>query len=171
MSIRTCARQPEVKELLASGHWPHACPADLRAHLAGCRGCAELLLVTQAFQRSRTVTAAQVELPPPGVLWWRAQLRRRNAALERVGRPIVGAYVFALAITLLVAAVGFISQARHGVRWLDWLGQLQLSALHVESANASSWIGSAGGLLVLLPVFATLLLVGAVVVYLAAERR
>jgi hypothetical protein len=79
--------------------------------------------------------------------------------------------VFALAIVLLVAAVGFISQARHGVRWLDWLAQLQVSALHVESSSTSSWIGWGGGLLVLLPVFATLALVGAVVVYLAAEKR
>jgi hypothetical protein len=88
-----------------------------------------------------------------------------------VGKPILGAYVFALAITLLVAAAGFVSQARHGMRWLDWLGQLQVSAPHIESFSASSLLDSGGGLLVLLPVFATLALVGAVVVYLAAERR
>ena len=169
--MSTCARQAEVKDLLASGHWPHACPAELRAHLTGCRACAELLLVTQAFQRSRAAAAGAVELPPPGVIWWRAQLRRRNAALERVGRPILGAYVFALAIVLLVAAVGFISQARHGLRWLDWVNWLDWNGQPCESFNPAAWLSAGGSLVVLIPVFAMVALVGAVVVYIAAERQ
>jgi len=156
-----------VTELLARGHWPHACPAELRAHLAECKSCGQLLLVTQAFQQSRAAAAAEVKLPAPGAIWWRAQLRRRNAAVERVGRPILGAYVFALTITLLVAAVVAVSQARHGLRWLEWGS----TSLHLDSFSPSAWLSSAGPLTVLIPVFATLALVGAVVVYLSAERQ
>lgn len=171
MSLRPCLRQSEVKELLVRGHWPHACPAELRAHLGACRSCAELVLVTQAFQQSRAAAAAEAKLPAPGAIWWRAQLRRRNAAVERVGKPILGAYLFALAITLLAAAAVAVSQARHGLRWLDWLGQSQSAALRVESFSPSALLSSGGGLMVLIPVLATVALLGALAVYLAAERQ
>ncbi|MGO9340222.1 MAG: hypothetical protein ACLPY1_22230 [Terracidiphilus sp.] len=161
MSFRTCTRQTEVQRLLDQGHWPHACPAELRAHLNGCRLCAELVLVTRAFQQSRAATAAHVKLPAPGAIWWRAQLRRRNAAVERVGKPIFGAYVFALSITVLVAAVFAITQARHGLRWLE----------ASESFHPVAWFGAGGSLLVLISVFAMVALVGAVLVYIAAERH
>jgi hypothetical protein len=170
MTLRVCARQTEVRQLLAQGHWPNACPADLRGHLCECRLCAELVLVTQAFQVSRETAAAQVKLPAPGAIWWRAQLRRRNAAVERVGKPIMGAYVFALSMTVLVAAVFAISQARHGLRWLDWLAQSG-SSTHVESFSPSAWLSASGSLVVLIPVFAMVAVVGAVVVYIAAERQ
>jgi hypothetical protein len=165
MTLRTCTRQTEVKQLLVQGHWPHACPADLRAHLSDCRSCAELVLLSQAFQLSRAAATAQVKLPAAGAIWWRAQLRRRNAAVERVGKPIFGAYVFALSITVLVAAVFAISHARHGLPWLGWFGQAG------ESFNPSAWVSASGGLIVMIAVFAMVALVGAVVVYIAEERH
>jgi hypothetical protein len=163
MTFGPCPRQSEV--LLKQGHWPNACPAELHAHLSECRACSELVMVTQAFQQSRAAAAAQVRLPAPGAIWWRAQLRRRNVAVERVGKPIFGAYVFALAVTVLVAATFAISQARHGLRWLNWVGQPG------ESFNPATWVSAGGNLVVLIPVFAMVALVGAVVVYFAAERH
>lgn len=167
MTMRPCKRRQEVLHLVARGHWPHACPSDLRAHLDDCRSCAELLLVTDAFQQFRTATEAQATLPAPGAIWWRAQLRRRNAAMERVGKPILGAYVFALALTVMVAAGFAISQARHGLRWLEWADD----AVHGPVFSPSAWLSSGGALAVLIPVLATVALVGAVVVYLAVERQ
>lgn len=171
MTLRPCPRQPEVQELLASGHWPHACPPELHSHLAGCRSCADLALVTEAFQHSRSAAAAQAQLPAPGAIWWRAQLRRRNAAVERVGKPILGAYVFALSITVMVGAVFAITQARHGIRWLDWLGQSQDSATHFQWINALIPSNPGWSLGLLIPVLATLALLGAVAVYVGAERQ
>jgi hypothetical protein len=161
MTLRSCSRQTEVQQLLEQGHWPHACPEDLRTHLGVCRSCAELLLVTQAFQQSRAFAAAQVKLPAAGAIWWRAQLRRRNAAVVRVGKPIMGAYAFALAITVLVAAVFAFRQARHGLRWLE----------ASESFHPGEWVNAGGSLMALIVVFAMVALVGAVVVYIAAERH
>jgi len=171
MTFRPCSRQTEVKELLARGHWPHACPAELRAHLAECRPCRELLLVTRAFQQSRSTTAALAQLPAPGAIWWRAQLRRRNAAVERVAKPILGAYAFALSVMVVVAVVLAVSQARHGFHWLDWFAQQGSSALHLESFSPSTWFTSGWSLSLLIPIFATVVLVGAVVVYLSAEKQ
>jgi hypothetical protein len=170
MTLRPCPRQSEVHELLVSGHWPHACPAELRAHLADCRACADLALVTQAFQHSRAAAAAEVKLPAPGAIWWRAQLRRRNAAVERVSKSIVGAYVFALSLTLVASVVLAITQARHGLRWLDWIEQSQGSALGLQAFNPANLLTSGWSIAWLLPVLATLAIVGAVAVYLAGER-
>lgn len=171
MTLRPCPRQSEVRELLASGHWPHACPTDIRAHLADCRSCADLVLVTQAFQQSRAAAAAEVTLPAPGAIWWRAQLRRRNAAVERVGKPIFGAYVFALSIMVVVTTALAISQAHHGLRWLEWLQQSQGTALGLEAFNPVALFSSGWSLGLLIPILATLALVGAVAVYLSTERQ
>jgi|SRR5580658_3236153 hypothetical protein len=171
MTLHSCSRQPEILEMQALGHWPHACAAELRAHLAECRSCTDLLLVTETFHRSRASTSAQAQLPAPGAIWWRAQLRRRNAAVERVGKPIMGAYVFALTIMALVVAALVISEARHSFRWFDWLGQSQISTSLVQAFNPTAWLNSGLSLTVLIPVLATVALLGAVVVYLAAERQ
>lgn len=171
MTLRACPRQAEVRQLVNTGHWPHACPPELRAHLDDCRSCAGLLLVTETFRASRASLSAQAKLPAAGAIWWRAQLRRRNTAVERVGRPVLGAYVFALAITLLVAAGALADQARHGLRWLDWLPQSQSMAARLEALNPIALIGSGGALSVLIAVLGTLALAGAVAVYVAAEKQ
>ena len=174
MTLNPCSREKDVLELLARGHWPQACAPELRAHLGACRSCADLLLVTRAFQTARATTAAQANLPAPGVLWWRAQLRRRNAAVERVARPILGAHIFALSITLFVAVALVVSQARQGLHWLSWFSQLsppQIGALNLQALWPSSLFNSGWSLAVLIPVLATLALFSAVVVYLASEKQ
>ncbi len=170
MTLSPCSRENEVLELLARGHWPQACTPDLRAHLAACRSCADLLLVTHAFQLSRATAAAQANLPAPGVLWWRAQLRRRNAAIERIGKPILGAQIFALAVTLLAAAGLVISQARQGLCWMSWFDDLPRS-LHLAALWPATLTSFDGRFWLLVPILATLALVSGVVVYLASEKR
>ena len=105
MSWRGCSRLDEVRQALTLGHWPEACQADLRAHVEGCSRCSEVVLLTNHFQVSRTeaINASQTE--PPNLLWWRAQLRRRNTACSsRAGRPLMAAQVFALLITVVAIA-------------------------------------------------------------------
>jgi hypothetical protein len=177
MTFRPCPREAEVKTLLNSGHWPHACPAELRAHAAACTACANQVLITQAFRETRAISAHAAQLPPPGVLWWRAQLRRRNEAVERIGKPIFGAQVFAIAITLVIAAGVVLSQARYGLRWLAELPQspiFNLSSLW-HSATASdvdslTWFKLDGSIPYLIPALALLGLLGGVVLYLATEK-
>ena len=98
MTLRACSREKDVAEMQACGHWPQACPDELRDHVSACRSCSNLVLVSSAFQSARANSAAKPNLPPPGAIWWRAQLRRRNAAVERVSRPILGAQIFALSV-------------------------------------------------------------------------
>jgi len=99
-------------------------------------------------------------------LWWRAQLRRRRSAGERIERPLMSAQIFALAVSL-AAALGFAGfEARHGVAWLDWLeGIPQAATMQIADASSLGWMW------VLLAAGATLTLVAGVVVYLASDKQ
>jgi hypothetical protein len=179
MTFRSCVHEKEVADLLARGHYPQACTSELQAHVSTCRSCADLILVTGVFQAARTQTAAAANLPSPGMLWWRAQLRRRNAAVERIGKPILGAQIFAFSVSLLFA-IGFLAtQATHGLRWLSWVDGISLDGLswpsqtptlHLESLLPASLMNSGVSLLVLIPILATLALLGGVAVYFASEK-
>ena|ERR1035438_7752311 len=176
MTLRPCSREKEVAQLLALGHWPQAASPELRVHLAACRPCAELVLITSAFQSARAQAVSAAPHGSAGAIWWRAQLRRRNQAVERVSRPILGAHIFALAVYFVAALVLVVSQATHGLRWLSWFrtGPDQLSpfaSLNLQALNPSSLLASGWSLMVLVPVLATLALLAGVAVYLGSERQ
>jgi hypothetical protein len=170
MSPFTCPREKEVAALVHRGHWPQACPEDLRAHVHQCRACSDLVLVTATFQSARAQSAAMPRLESPGVLWWRAQLRRRNAAIERIARPILGAQIFAFAVTLVVAAGAIVWQAKQGFHLVSWLLQLP-QALNLDALLPASRPHLESGVWLLVPVLATVALLGGVFVYLASEKQ
>ena len=170
--LNSCPREIELRELLAHGQWPAAATPELRTHIEGCRSCADLVLVANAFQRARAGTMAAAKPVAPGVLLWRAQLRRRNAAVERLTRPLLGAQIFALVFTL-VAGVGFVVfETLRTDAWRTWLQQLpQSAAAQWDAFRSTGAIDQSWGMLVVLPAVATLLLLGAVAVYLATDRQ
>ncbi len=168
----SCPRENEVRGLVELGQWPAAADPELSAHVSTCRACGDLVLVSQAFQKARTQTLAAAKLPPPGILFWRAQLRRRNAAVERLTRPLLGAEIFAL-VAALVAASGFTGfEARHGIAWLTWLDHLgQTGGLHWNALLSTATPDQSWTWMILLPAFAGLALLGGLAVYLASERQ
>ncbi len=113
-----------------------------------------------------------MQVQSPGVLWWRAQLRRRNAAVERINKPILGAQIFAFAITF-VLAVGFVVfQATHGVRWLSWFGEaLSSQTSYLDALRSLVWTGSDWSLVVVVAGAIAVTLMGGIVVYLASDHR
>jgi hypothetical protein len=177
MLMRSCTREAEVKALVERGQWPQACAPDLRDHVSACRSCSELALVTSAFQRARNQAVGAAKIGSPGLLWWRAQLRRRNAAVERISKPILSAQIFALAVNLVVAAAVAVWQARQGVAWLTWLQELPHSfgSQWFSSLLPSGLFGSGDSLLmnplVLVSALSVVALVGCVVVYFASEKQ
>jgi hypothetical protein len=174
MTLRSCPHEPEIRQLLDCGHWPQACTPELRSHVENCRACSDLVLVTQAFRSARVTSAQAANLPSPGVIWWRAQLRRRNAAVERMNKPILGAQIFAFSITLVIAVVFAISQAKQSMHWLSWLASLVQSPVFdwkILWPFTSGWFKPDATLLYLVPGLAMLVLLGGVVVYFASEKQ
>jgi hypothetical protein len=167
MSPFTCAREREVTELLHRGYWPDACSAELRAHVEACRVCSDLVVVAQAFQDAHKQTLQVPQMESAGAVWWRAQLRRRNEAIQRVGRPILGAQIFAVVISVIVAAAVFAWQGNVLKAWFADLPR----ALHLDALVPAALSQSGGMASIVLPVLATVALLSGVVVYLATEKQ
>jgi hypothetical protein len=170
-----CAREREIESLVTSGHWPQAAAQDLRDHVAACRGCGEMVLLRTAFRGARTAAVSHARPVAPSAIWWRAQLRRRNAAVDRVARPILGAQVFALAVNLAVLGVLVVSQAAHGVHWLSWFAPSSAQSgagfwAGVQSLSPAALFNPSWTLPILLPFLAIAALLGGALVYLAADR-
>jgi len=150
----SCTQTDELQKTLSAGRWPLAATAELREHVNTCRSCAEFVRVGMAFQQERTVMMQAKRLDSPSLLWWRAQLRRRQAAMEKVNRPMWGAQI-AAAVFAVAVAVGV-----GGYLYRD--GTLQ-GALRTTMTGF--------GLAPLLAIVMLLALAGGVVVYLTLERE
>ncbi len=170
MTFRACSYDKELTQVLKDGHWPEGCGPELRAHVDACNNCSDLVLVTQTFQLARS-ESQQSPYGSPSLVWWRAQLRRRYAATERVSRPITIAQTFAWIVTVLVGIVFVASQYRQGLHWASWWSELvPPRILHVLSIAP---VGSAQvdpNLLLFISGFGVLLLFSALVVCLASEK-
>ncbi|HWW98925.1 MAG TPA: hypothetical protein VNY74_14565 [Edaphobacter sp.] len=177
--MKPCPRQAELQSIVRRGHWPEACDPELRRHVETCRTCAEQLLVQHTFHaaRAQAMHAARGHYPHllhPNLLWWRAQLRRRNNALERVSRPITTAQVFAFCISILAAAALLRSQIGKAFNWSSWFPQSSFpqssTTTHFDALSFFTSITTDWGLLLPLIGLGTVLLLSAVVVYLASDR-
>lgn len=167
MTFRTCSYEKEVTRALKDGHWPAGCAPELRSHGEACKDCSDLVLVTQAFQEARSQSDKEAPTASPSLLWWRAQLRRRNVLTERVNRPISIAQGFALFVNGIVGA-GFLAwQFRHGMSLASWwsdLTRLRTLVLPIGSLKLG-W-----NLMLLIPSLAVLVLLSGLLVYLVSEK-
>jgi hypothetical protein len=125
-----------------------------------------LLLVTRTIQAAKRESVAIPRLDSAGAIWWRAQLRRRNAAIETVVRPILGAQIFAGVMAIVVAGALLMWQGSVFKGWFQDLPRV----LHLEALVPVA-PSSASGMLWILPVVATVILLGGVVVYLSTEKQ
>ncbi len=166
MILRSCRYARELADALKSGHWPYGCGSELRSHVESCRECGDVVLLTQVFREARTESERESVLDASGLLWWKAQLRRRNEAAEQASRPIAVAQAFALVISLFVAGMLVTVEYRHGLRWSSWFADIApLRILHTLSDGLGSW-----NPWLLIPTFAALAVLSGLVVYLMAEK-
>ena len=157
----SCSRLDEVRQALSDGHWPQASAPELHAHVATCSRCAQEVLITQHLQLARAEAISSARPGTPSLLWLRAQARRRSAALERAGRPLAAAQIFAL---VLVAAAIFGIVAAH---WSTLFAAAQPDASAFSlTALLGDW-----GMAPLILGLAILTTLGGVVVYLTTERQ
>lgn len=167
--LMSCPREKEVKALVERGQWPLAWPADLLAHANECRICSDLVLVTGVFRHARAQAGAPRHAVSPGMLWWRAQLRRRNEAMERLERPALAAYFFALGLMLVLTTAFLVAQARQDGGWLAQLKSLAGRALNLPALWTAALSGS-GAAWTIISALLTCVLIAATTVYLAIDR-
>ncbi len=170
MTLGACPREHELKNILNRGQWPHACPPEMQAHLAACKPCGDLVLVVQAFRSERAHASASARLESPGVLWWRAQLRRRNAAIQRLQRPLLGAQIFSVALTLVAATVFLVWQSTHGLDWFAWLASMPRS-LHFEALLPTALQNPIGATALILGLLAAVAALSGALAYTSSEKR
>lgn len=163
MNIRACARTHELRNALRLGHWPQACTDDLRAHVAHCSSCSDLVLVTQHLQQARSQAMPAAPVASANLLWLRAQARRRQTAMERAARPLAIAQLFALAVGVLAAVVLVAIQLR-GAFSAHPLRAVQSPLASFSSLVASGWDAELVGA-------ALLLLLAGLALFLTSEHR
>lgn len=172
--MKACPRDSEIESMLLQGHWPHACDPELRTHIDACPQCRQQVLLAHTFQSARTQAVQAATVPHPGLLWWKAQLLRRNAALRQVGRPVTTAQIFALVVSMAAAATILIRQSQTESNWFAWLSA-PFTTLHFDAASffasTQADLTPAFGQILLAAAVGTLLLLGGVIVYLASDRQ
>jgi hypothetical protein len=172
--MKACFHDSEIKAMLLQGHWPHACNPDLRAHIDSCPQCRQQVLIAHTFKTARAQAIESANIPHPTLLWWKAQLLRRNAALRQVERPFTTAQIFAFIVSLAAAATLLIRQSQTDSNWFAWLSA-PWQDLRVETtslfASTQASLTSTAGLILLAAAAGTLLLFGGVIAYLVSDRQ
>jgi hypothetical protein len=103
MNNTECSREPEAMQIVHSECWPDRCPDDLRSHIAQCAICADAVAVTAAFRDDLEMVLPDVHVPPPGLVWWRAELRARQETMRKISQPMTLVQAFGGACTAGVA--------------------------------------------------------------------
>lgn len=171
--LHFCFQEKEVEAALREGRWPGGCDPALRSHVDVCRCCNDLVFMAQTLEQARIETAQAAHLTsPPGVLWWQAQLRLRNGAVERIARPIAVVEKLALVSTVLVALGLAAWQWSQITDWLRWLADLSHSnAFRLDTLWSASSAGGNSILILLIASLGTLALFGGLAVYLVAKKE
>ena len=137
MKLFSCARTAELEEMIRIGHLRSTWEPSLCQHIDECRYCADFLLVSESLRSARQESIQNVPIVSPGLLWWRAQLRRRNQALQKMSRPTSIIGKLALISTFVVAIVALVFERQQSADWLRWLFGLQDSAAAHHNAIAA----------------------------------
>src|ERR1700730_18187570 len=103
-----CEFESEVLAATLQSRWPDRVDAELRAHVAACAICSDVVVISAAIDGAREEMYPSTVVPDSGRVWWLAQLRARREAAQTAGRPITAAQViaFAYAVGLLGACFG-----------------------------------------------------------------
>ena len=105
-----CRREQDVLDAVAAGRWPDRCHEELRAHVAGCAICADVVEIARAFRDEHDVAWSTAQVPPSGRVWWRAEMRARHEAARRATQPItfVQGVAGACAAGIVAALIGLV---------------------------------------------------------------
>lgn len=92
-----CSLELEVVTAARTGCWT----TELRTHWATCQACAEAALIAEVMR-----CEPELEIPAAGLVYFKAELRRRQELMDRALSPVKWAERVVVAAGLLVSAGG-----------------------------------------------------------------
>lgn len=98
-----CAFEEKIAAANRHGQWND----ELLAHVADCRICEEVGLVTGYLSESAAASHARTAVPDAALIWSRAQIAARQEAIEKAMRPILWArrFAFGTGAAVILAAI------------------------------------------------------------------
>jgi len=122
MTLFRCDQEQKVFAAVRFG----SLDPSLQNHVSHCSICADLVFVAEFMRENSPVPETEVRLPNADFIWWKAQLRTRQAALQRATRPID-----------LVAKIGSVAAGLAGLWFISCSSQ---TLTWIESAVHSQWL-------------------------------
>ena len=136
MNLPFCPHEEKIAELLNARRWPQDADPALVAHAGKCNRCHEVVDAVQMLQQLRASTMRQAHAGSASTIWWRAQLRRRNGAVEQMAKPVVWAERLAF-IGMLGIAAGIAFQQWAPFR--HWFHSLTVAGENQVFYSAINW--------------------------------
>lgn len=167
-----CRREEDVLDALTSGRWPDRAGDELRAHVAACAICSDVVEVASAVLMAREAEPTDMRIPSSAVMWWRAQMRARQEAAREAARPITIAQVVALVSVVALTAAGLVALSPwFGGLLAGWLSGVRSAALaDMAAIKAPSALLTGGWMLPALMIGVWLVL-APVAIYLAVAEE
>lgn len=168
MRLRECSREPELSQVLRAGCWPAGSDAALREHVDQCRSCRSTALIAQMLREDRAEAIRAMPPASAGLLWWRAQILQRQAAIRRASRPVH----VAITVSLVMSAV-VVASVLFSLRSLiaDWISATVAVPVSAQPGSVSSPAITSLPLLFVLFAFTALAAIGGLAVYAAVHRK
>jgi hypothetical protein len=130
MKALECPREQDVINAIVTGRWPDRCDESLSMHAEECAVCKELVDVASVLRIDREGFHEEMNLPFAGQVWWRAAIRARLEASQRVAQPMSWIFGISLACAagLAIAVVQLLWSPMHvafgsssPAAWAAWL--------------------------------------------------
>jgi hypothetical protein len=99
MNRTRCERESEVVEAVRRDYFSD----ELRGHVRSCSICAETQPVAQMLMQSASLLSVEQTPSAAGLVWRRAEARKREIALKRAARPLIFMRVLSVAYVVLTA--------------------------------------------------------------------
>jgi hypothetical protein len=171
--VRTvdCCREEDVLDALTSGRWPDRADDELRAHVAACAICKDVVEVASAVLMVREAEPTDMRIPSSAVMWWRAQMRARQEAAREASRPITVAQVVALVSVVALTAAGLVALSPwFGGLLAEWVSGVRSAAASQMGALQASSASLAGGWVLPALMIGVWLVLAPVAIYLAVAE-
>jgi hypothetical protein len=102
---RECVRAADVLAAMTAGPEPELSNEELRQHADACESCREIVTVVSALRGERDRVRRTTTVPSAGLIWWRAQLRRRQQAALKATAPVTAVHAAAIVAAAVLAVV------------------------------------------------------------------